>query len=56
VSATVLERAWGRMRFADRVPRAELNSFVVAARGAGFAVEELPLDRLFEVPWERPEP
>ena len=47
IAASLVARAWTRIRFTDELKPAQLESFVTDARSVGFLRDAIPLDRLF---------
>jgi NitT/TauT family transport system substrate-binding protein len=47
IPATLVARAWGRLRFTDRVARAQFDRLVAEAQTVGFLRNAIPLDRMF---------
>ena len=47
ISAGLVQAAWERLQFSERVEPAVLEKFVADARAAGLLKESLPLDRFF---------
>jgi NitT/TauT family transport system substrate-binding protein len=45
--AALVARAWGRLRFTDRVSPARFAALVADAQSVGFLPDAIPLDRLF---------
>ena len=50
VPAALIARAWGRLRFTDRVAPAQFAALVADAQSVGFLRNAIPLDRLFGAP------
>jgi NitT/TauT family transport system substrate-binding protein len=50
VPAALIARAWGRLRFTDRVAPAQFAALVADAQSVGFLRNAIPLDRLFVTP------
>lgn len=42
-----MERAWGRLRFTDRVDQDQFTALVGDAQSVGFLRQAIPLDRMF---------
>lgn len=47
VPAAQMERAWGRLRFTDRVAQDQFAALVGDAQSVGFLRQAIPLDRMF---------
>ena len=47
IPATLVARAWGRLRFTDRMARAQFDRLVTEAQTVGFLRNAIPLDRMF---------
>jgi NitT/TauT family transport system substrate-binding protein len=47
IPAALVARAWGRLRFTDRVARAQFDRLVTEAQTVGFLRNAIPLDRMF---------
>ena len=50
ISAELVRRAWGRLRFTDEVPRSRLEALVADAQSVGFLRGAVSLDQLFPRP------
>jgi NitT/TauT family transport system substrate-binding protein len=47
MAPALVARAWGRIRFTDRVDPARFAALVANAQACGFLRDAIPLDRLF---------
>lgn len=47
IPAALMERAWGRLRFTDRLARDQFAALVADAQSVGFLRQAIPLDRMF---------